>query len=359
LNLTDIASTRLASQQIAGTKYKSVKDIVSWMGVMQAQDYNMAKWAIGIRLPGSTQKTIEKAIDKGEIVRTHLLRPTWHFVSAGDIHWMLELTAPRIKASLKTRQKQLSLTPAILKKSNTVIEKALLKTGHATRDELSAEFRKAKINLDDSKASHLLLWAELSGLICSGATKGNKSTYALLNEWVPENKMISRDEALAKLAEKYFMSHCPATLQDFTWWSGLSITDAKHALESIKAGLVSEKTGTQTYWHPDSISISREKKKSVYLLPAFDEYIISYKDRTSILPLENHKQAISINGIFSPLIIIGGKVAGTWQRTIKNEKVIISTHFFKPPSDATKKLTEKAGEAFSGFLNRKAQIIHL
>ena len=100
MNLTDIASARLFNQQIEGTKFKTVKDIVGWMGGMQAQDYAMAKWAIGIRLADSIDQEVEAAINHAEIIRIHVLRPTWHFVSADDVYWMLELTAPQIKTSL-------------------------------------------------------------------------------------------------------------------------------------------------------------------------------------------------------------------------------------------------------------------
>src|SRR5689334_13499668 len=199
MNTTDIANIRLANQQIQGTKFKKAKDIVSWMGVMQSQDYNMAKWATGIRLPGSTEKTIEASIHKGEIIRTHLLRPTWHFVSPDDIHWMLDLSASKLKALVKTRNKELELTDAVLKKSNTLLEKALTKNGHLTRDELITVLKNAKIPVDNYRSSHLFFWAELEGLICSGSLKEQQPTYALLNEWVPKKKTYQRKEAIAKL----------------------------------------------------------------------------------------------------------------------------------------------------------------
>ena len=123
--LADIAQRRLSSQQIINSECKTAQDIVAWMGAMQAQNYPMAKWAVGIRLPGSTEQGIESAISKGEIIRTHLLRPTWHLVSPENIYWMLELTAPQIKISLKSRHKDLGLTESIFQKSNAVIRQAL------------------------------------------------------------------------------------------------------------------------------------------------------------------------------------------------------------------------------------------
>jgi len=359
MKLTDIANIRLHSQQIANTKFKTAKDLVKWMGAMQAQDYYMAKWAIGVRLPGSTDTQIQTALDKGQIIRTHLLRPTWHFVSPEDIYWILELTAPQIKASAKSRDKELELTEKIYTKSNTIIQKALRDGKHLTREELIAGLAKAKIATDNSRSSHLLLRAELEGIICSGAAKGKNRTYALLENVVPKIKPLSKDEALAKLAKKYFSSHCPATLQDFIWWSGLSVANARHALEMIKSDFVSETVGSQTYWLINSFSIPATAAKSCYLLPAYDEFMISYKDRSASLNFENQKKSISINGIFNPIIVINGQVTGLWKRTIKNDKVIIETEFFRPHNKTELNLIKKASAPFGHFLEKKIEVINL
>jgi len=358
MNLADIAQFRLGSQQIAGTKFKTVKDIVAWMGAMQAQDYAMVKWAIGVRLPNATERVIETAINNGEIIRTHLLRPTWHLVSADDSYWMLELTAPQIKAALKSRHKELELSETIFAKSNTIIEKALRGGKHLIREELMAALGKAKIATGDNRASHLLLRAELDGIACSGATKAGKQTYALLAERVPKTKPLAKEEALAKLAKKYFTSHGPATLQDFVWWSGLSVGEAKLALDMIKPDFVSKSIDAQTYLLPNSFSIPKTGKESVYLLPAFDEFIISYKDRSASLPFENHNKTISNNGIFRPVIVVNGQVTGIWKRTVKKEKVIVETEYFNQPSKTTKSLVEKAAIRFGNFLEKKTELNH-
>jgi hypothetical protein len=355
MTLKQIPLLRLLSQQIAGTKFKTAKEIVGWMGAMQSQDFAMSKWAVGLRLPNSTDTLIQKALDKGDVLRTHLLRPTWHLVSANDIHWMLELTAPQVKASMKSRNKELEITEALFTKSHKLIEKALAAGEHLTREELLSKLENAKIVLDDNRAAHFLMEAELDGIICSGAVKDKKQTYALLSERVSKTKKISREEALAKLAQRYFSSHCPATLKDFTWWSGLSITDAKAALEMVKTDFISEKIGEEIYWLTNSFSIPKNNFSSAYLLPAFDEFIISYRDRTASLLLEHHKKAISDNGLFRPAIVVNGQVTGLWKRTIKKDKVIIETDFFQPPTKATQKLIAGAEEEFASFLNLKAE----
>lgn len=326
------------------------------MGAMQAQDYPMCKWAAGIRLPAATEQTVETAIHKGEIIRTHVLRPTWHLVAAEDLHWMLALSAPKLKASLKARHKELELTDAVRKKSNSIIEKALAQHGHLTREELVTELKKAKIAVDNNRSSHLLFWAEMEALICSGSLKNKQPTYALLQEWVPKTKALTKEEALAQLAYKYFNSHGPATLPDFVWWSGLNITDARKGLESVKDQLREEKIAGQTYWMSPSLDIPSGKQNAVYFLPAFDEYIISYKDRTAVLADNYQKNAIWVNGLFRPVVIVNGEAAGTWKRTIQKDKTIIETQFFKPPVKTTTALFKKAAAAYGHYLGQPVEM---
>jgi len=333
--------------------------MVSWMGAMQAQDYQMAKWAIGSRLPDSTDKEIEAVIDEGQIIRTHLMRPTWHLVSADDIYWLLELTAPHIKPSMNSNNKLLELNEQVLSKCNKIIEKALAGGNHLTRDELMAILEKAKISTASYRSIHIMFHAELDGIVCNGVRKGKNNTYALLSERVPKKKTVHREEALAMLAKRYFSSHGPATLKDFVWWSGLPVKDARNALEMVKPNFVSEIIGTETYWVSNSFSIPKKENQSVYLLPAFDEFLISYKDRSASFPLGNHKKAFTSNGIFRPVIVINGHVTGIWKRTIKKGTVLIEIDFFQAHSKSIKNLIEKEAESFGKFLDKKAEVNYI
>jgi hypothetical protein len=346
MDLKDIANIRLVNQQIAGTKFTSPKETVAWMGAMQAQDYAMVKWAVGVRLPNSTEKTIEAAMDRGDIIRTHVLRPTWHLVAANDLRWMLALTAPQIKAGMKSRHKELGLTEAILSKSRKILEKTLRGGNHSTREELIAVLNKANIDTDENRASHLFVAAELDSLICSGASKNGKQTFALLDERVPQTKPLGRDEALASLAQRYFSSHGPATLDDFNWWSGLSAGDAKRALDMVKSELKPEVVEDKTYWFVEG---KVKAKESAFLLPAFDEFIISYKDRGATIAIENHKRAVSRNGMFHPTVVVNGQTLGLWKRTFKKDKVGIEFDYFVPPSSASRKLIEAAAIRYAEF----------
>ena len=358
MKLTDIVKIRLASQLISRPRFDTVKDIAGWMGAMQAQDYAMVKWAVGLRLPDGDAQIVERAISKGEIIRTHLLRPTWHLVSADDIYWMLELTAPRIRAGMKSRHRVLGLTESLLERSNETITKAL-EGKQLKREELISELEKAGIpTAGDNRASHMFQVAELTGIICSGASDGNKETYALLSERVPKPTSLSREAALAAVARKYFNSHCPATLNDFIWWSGLSVREAKQALDLVKPDFVPETIDSQNYWLPNSYEVPGAGEQGVWLLPAFDEYLISYKDRSASLPFKDFNKTVSNNGVFRPVVAVNGQVKGIWKRTIKKDRVVVETELFCKLGKTTLDKIEEAAAKFGRFIGKEVEINH-
>ena len=355
MNIRDIITLRLINQQLAGTKFNTAKELVIWMGAMQAQDYNQAKWAIGVRLPHLTEQQIDAAFNQGEIFRTHLMRPTWHFVSAEDIYWMLELTAPQIKSVLNSRHRDLGLTETLVNKSHEILEKALSGNQSMTREELLLELHKADIPTDLQRASHFMLRAEIDGLICSGVIKGKKQTYALLSERVPVKKTLSKEEALAKLTKSYFSSHAPATLPDFVWWSGLPAADARRGLEMNKPSLNSATIGSETYWSVQSDTLPEPLPDSVHLLPAFDEFLISYKNRSAVITAEDHKKAISDNGIFRPVVLVNGQISGLWKRSFKKETAVIETEYFRPHNKTEEHLIANAANLFGALFRKKGR----
>jgi hypothetical protein len=348
-----ITDQRLIAQQIFMSPCNSPKEIVSWMGAMQGQDFNMCKAAVGLRINGCKESMVDEALDKGEILRTHVLRPTWHLVAREDIHWMLDLSATRIKASAKGMHQQLEITPDVLKKSTKLLEKLLTQKKNATRSDIITILTRAKIAVNKQRLSYLLLWAELDKLICSGETVDKKLTYSLFNERVPNKRKLIKDEALAALASRYFNSRGPATLPDFTWWSGLTITESRHALELVRPQLSEQKINGQVYWSSSAERSVSPTKNSLFLLPAFDEYIIAYKDRSAVLPDTNNKNVIGANGLFRPVIIYNGNVTGIWSRTIKGNTVFIKADFFETPTEKIKKLTKSAAQMYSKFLDKE------
>jgi hypothetical protein len=356
MSFTEISDARLISQKINDPEDSNAKDIVSWMGAMQAQDFAMAKWAIGVRLKGSTDKSIQASLDKGEILRIHLLRPTWHFVASDDIYWMLQLSAYKIKSSLKTRHKELELSEPVHNKTRTIIERMLSGGESLTRDELATEFLKAGIRTDENRLSHILFRAEMDGIVCSGPLKEKKLTYSLLEERVPQKRELSREEALAELAKRYFQSRCPATIQDFIWWSNLSKSDAKRAVDLSKQYFITESFNSVEYLIPTNFPGSFGKNNSVHLLPAFDEFLIGYRDRSSSLSMVHNKKAISNNGIFYPVIVVNGQVSGVWKRTVKGNNAVIQTDFFISPDKLINRIVEKEADMYGQFLEKKVEL---
>ena len=356
MTLNDVSVMRLHYQQVLGGKPEKPAELVSWMGAMQAQDYSMAKWAVGVRLRRTTDKTIQNAIDKGDIIRTHVLRPTWHLVASKDVAWMLDLTAPHIIASLKSRHRELELNPAIFKKCFAIFSKALSGGAHLTREELIEKLETRKITTLEQRGAHILLFAELNKLICSGAIRGKKNTYRLFDDSIPPGGKISRDEAITSLIRRYFQSHGPATIQDFVWWSGLPVADAKRGMEIMRRELRSETIESKTYWFKDAFA-EKPEKNSVFLLPAFDEFIISYKDRSACLPISHHRSTISMNGIFRPVIVINGRVSGIWKKSVKKGKLTVEMEFFPKEkahkNEEIRSLLKDASEKVVSFFQRE------
>ena len=347
---SELTSLRLHAQQISDQQWDSPEKLLHWMGAVQAQDFNMAKWATGLRLPKATQTAVEDALDQGQILRTHILRPTWHLVARQDIRWMLDFSAPRIKAGLAGRHKELELDTHLLAKAKRILEN-VLKDGEASRNELKKAVEDKGIHTSGNRMSHLLMEAELSGLICSGRA----NNYALLDERVPPQANLTREEALNRLTQQYFQSHGPALESDFAWWAGINLTEARKGIASAGEWLSAATVNNNTYYFKDGHT-PPGKSSSLFLLPAFDEYFIAYTERSTVIDMTKHAKAASNNGIFWPLIVQGGQVAGTWKREFKGDKVLLETQFFNPPSASAEKNVLTQARKFARFLGKKPDV---
>lgn len=348
MTASTISKHRFSNQHIRGNEFNSVKELLHWMGAIQAQDYAMAKWAIGVRLKNATNQAVEEAINNADIIRTHVLRPTWHFVAAEDVRWMLELTGKNLNRSLSSNNKILQLDEKTFKKTNAIIQKLLRDGNHLTRKEIMAALDKKGIQSNPLRAAHIMFRAETDLVVCNGIRRDNQYTYAFFDERVPSTKKLSKEESLAELAKRYFLSHGPATLQDFTWWSGLSVSDAREGLELIKPKLVLEKNKENGYWFTAD-SFSQPKTNALVFLPAFDEFLISYKSRNISLDPMFASKSFTRNGIFSPIIVHHAKVIGTWKAEYKKE-VLIKQDFFYAPTEKQRQLCVKAAKEFKTFM---------
>lgn len=356
LTNSQIAAHRLQNQHISESKFQSVAGLVSYLGAIQAQDYAMAKWAIGARIPGITETEINTALEKGQIVRTHILRPTWHFVAAEDLRWMLELTAPHVQKIVNNYNKKLELTEEVLSKTRKILQKSLSGNNHLTRKELMSILSENGIETNESRAAHIMFDAELSGLVCNGINKGKQFTYALVDERIKKHNPLSGDEALATLTFRYFKSRGPATIPDFCWWSGFTLTKARLAVDMLGQKLSSFLKDGQIYYLTSDFKPSEPDEK-IHLLPAFDEFLISYKDRSASMDTSHYKKIVAGYGIFKPMLIKNGFVTGTWQRTIKKEEVHIQMAFLDAISKVEFEKYAEAAESFGKFLNAKVIIV--
>jgi hypothetical protein len=308
----DIARWRLRNQRLVGTPLPTATEVVGWFGAIQAQEYAGATWAVAQRTLDAVQCDIDDAVRDGAIVRTHALRETWHFVLARDVRWMLALTAPRTKQRMSYYDRQFDLDDRTIGRSNAAIVRALSGGQQLTRAELSAALARTRIEATGHRLGRLVMHAELDALIGSGARRGKQFTYALLDERCPPTPPIARDEALGKLARRYFASHGPALLADFAWWSGLSMADARRAIAVAEPGLSSRSHNDQTYWFTEPVAAPRSEPR-VRLLPRFDEYLVAYRRRDDVVDAALGKGQ-DIDLLATPVVVRDGKVIGSWRR---------------------------------------------
>lgn len=308
-----IAIRRLRNQAITGAARRTPADVVTWLGAVQAQEYGPAKWALALRTDAGTRDDhIERAFNAGRILRTHVMRPTWHFVPPEDIEWMLELTAPRVHMRIAPYNRQLELDARMFTRAATIVERALEGGRFLTRRELAEHLARAGIPATGQRLGHLIMYAELERVICSGPRRGKQFTYALLAERAPRARRLVRDQALGTLARRFFRSHGPATVRDFVWWSGLLTSDAKRGVEIIRAR--PETRDGLTYWSVEDAKRDSARDGTVHLLPVYDEYLVAYRDREAVAHWPPGVPALQ--GRLTALhhaVVIKGHVAGLWR----------------------------------------------
>ena len=321
----DLLVQRANNQRLTSSGFQSAVDVVRWFGAVQAQDFNAAKWALALRMRGEpSSEVIEDAFNDGQMLRTHVMRPTWHFVAPDDIRWLLELTAPRVNLRAATNYRKLELDGPTFKRSHRILVKALQGGKHLTRTELKKALNQSGIAADDTvRMAHIMLRAELDGMVCSGKRMKKQFTYALLEERVPPVKPLSREEALAKLTLRYFTSHGPATLQDFVWWSGLTAADARRGLASVDSEIRQTVVDESKYYCARSSVKAQPSAPSAFLLPVYDEYNVAYKDRQIALGHDSKEPAVSTWGLLGPNVMLDGKIVGMWKATIEKNSLTL------------------------------------
>jgi hypothetical protein len=348
----DIARERLRNQCLQEAVLQRPEHVVRWLGAVQAQEFRPSKWALAQRTAGVSEPEVDQALADGKILRIHVLRPTWHYVAAEDIRWITRLSAPRVHASMAFMNRQLGLVERDFKRGNEVIARTLEGGKHLTRDELREGLVKARLpDPVGTRLAHYMAYAELEGLICSGARRGKQHTYALVDERVPRTPIVDRDAALAELTLRYFRSRGPATPHDFAMWSGLTVADAKAGLEMNASALERVTHNDKTLWFA-SLSSERPSAASIaHLLPIYDEYPACYKDRNAAMGTGFVKATGPKGDVpFTHPLLLDGLVNGYWKSEFTKREVVVSIHPYRPLNREAMACIGKAAERYGKFL---------
>jgi hypothetical protein len=344
-----IIAHRLKAHQLTDTEFTTPEQVVGWLGAVQAQDHAASLWAIGCRIKGSTEKQIEAAIEQGKIVRSWPMRGTLHLVAAEDLRWMLQHLTPRVVRRTALLYKQAELDDKVFAKSRKIFVREMERHGRLSRPQMYELLESNGIKTGEQRGLHLIGYHAQTGLICFSGKIGKQPSFSLLEQWIKPHPVIGKEEAFAKVSFTYFRSHGPATIEDLMWWSGLTKKESLNAIQSLGSELLAEKMGDKTYYFTGQARVPSPKK--VLLLPPYDEYAVAYKNRSEILSPEFSLH--SGNGIFSAIVLVNGKIQGTWKRSVEKGDIRIETTAFRPFSTLEKAAIQKQIKNYRKFLGLK------
>lgn len=294
MTIRELVRARMHLQGLELPVFKTPAEMVRFFGAVQAQDFFGSLWAVGQRVKNATEASVESALNDGSIVRSWPMRGTIHLTAPEDLRWMLDLLAERAIAKSVTYQRDTGLTKKDFIKSRSIFEKEMQGKKILERTDVYKMLERHGIATKNTRGLHIIGQMAREKVICFGPRKGKQATFVLLDEWIPKTKELSKDEALAELTARYFGSHGPATAHDFAWWAGITVTEALRGID------MAQMKRSDRYFFTAQPVVSR--KLSVRLLPAYDEFLVAYKDRDDM------------RVIFSPSIIVNGVVVGEWKR---------------------------------------------
>jgi hypothetical protein len=347
-----VACVRLRTQRLTGAGLPSPVEVVRWMGAMQSQERTIAKWSVAQRLASPDEAAVDRALADGSIIRTHVLRPTWHYVAGDDLRWIVELTAPRVHRVNAHYYRQLGIDDALAKRVRTELERVLENGEALTRIDLGE--RLAKVAPDQRQMNYLLMRAELDLVICGGPPRGKQHTYALVDARAPGARSLPRDEALAELATRYFQSHGPATLKDLGWWSSLTMRDARRAVTA--AGLERVIVRDREYWTTGDPPPARPRAPTAHLVQGYDEYVIAYRDSRDVhggLPLTIGRPDPG----FLHAVLSEGRVLGGWRAIPSTKAMTIELRLRVRPTERERRALEGAADRYARFLGKPASVV--
>jgi hypothetical protein len=347
----DVLRRRLATQRLQDAGLPSAADVVRLLGCVQSQEYAHALWSLGMRTAGLSSSQVQAEFDRGDFLRTHILRPTWHFVAAEDIRWILEVTAPRVQKLNQTIYRQYGLDRATLDHGLGVIADELRGGRYRTRAELGQALADRRLPSHSIRLAYIVMNAELAGVVCSGPVRGAQQTYALLDERVPR----SGNEAAtaAELARRFFMGHGPASIQDLARWSSLTLSQCRDALDAVKDRLdCATVDGVELWFDPDTAPT--DELSGALLLPLYDELTLSY-------PVINFPQASGHphtpgEDLFVGCVIIAETNVGIWRRIVKGRKMIMEIFLAPGVLQRSGSLAEAAADQLATFTQKELEL---
>jgi hypothetical protein len=353
-----LLARRLRAQRLVGTGFRSPVDVVRWFGAVQAQDYGAAKWALALRSRAATDAAIDELVDTGAILRTHVMRPTWHFVVPEDVGWLVELTGARLRAGLAGRYRQLEIDERQMRRAFDAFARALSERGPLTRPELARVLEAARIPPAGQRLPHFLLAAETYGLLVSGPRRGREHTYALRTVRAPQTHALDRDAALAELAHRYFRGHGPATARDFVWWSGLTLSDARVAIALAGDRLKRYARDGVERWAASDASPAPIPTGTAHLLPNFDEYTVGYADRSALADPRHPFDAslFSFGSVLANVVIVDGRVRAAWSRTLARSGVDLEVRPLGSLTRGESVAVARAAQRLGRFLGRTVRV---
>jgi hypothetical protein len=344
----------MLAQGLWGSALKTPEAVVRWLGAVQAQEYPIANWSVGQRAAGVTDDDVQRAYADGRILRTHVLRPTWHFVGAEDIRWLLRLTAPRVHARSAPVCHRLELDAATFLKTERILTRQLAGGRHRTRRELADAFQAAGIEASGSRLAHIVMHAELEAIVCSGAPRGKQHTYALVDERAPEAETLDDDKALRELTRRYFTSRGPATVRDFVRWSSLTTRQARAGLDMAASDLARGTIDGRTYWFAASPIDGRARWTRIDLVQGYDEVVMGYSESRDLLLAEVDLSSPWVGPSLLHAILLGGRLVGHWKPVASSGSMRIETMAYRPLSAAEERSLDTAIGRFSRFVGSPA-----
>ena len=309
------AVLRLLNQQLASPESGKPEEAVAHLGALQAQEYRLMRWAVGMRTRRPSASAFKRAYDEGRIVRLHLMRGTWQLVAAEDYRAFLGLCAPRARAVTEgwMHGNGIDISEEERRLVRRIMARTAEKKGSATKEDFAAALVEKGMGMDDHRLSYHIRMGEFSGVLCNGELRPMKATYALAEaKMAGAGRAVGRDEALARFARKYFQSRQPATMEDFVWWSGLGAGECRRGIEMLGGWLCRERWGGREFFLTEDCRTRGFRRGRVLLVPPYDEYLIGYKSREVALPPEHRHRAHNNSGIFRPIIVVDGVVCGNW-----------------------------------------------